>query len=108
MSAKNWTTCHRCRLLNNEEIANAKDELSKSYGNISQEEYDKRKERIERGFLWPEDEDEDEDSIPYSDGETRREDYEFEFSDGHFRLMYRTNCDRCGFEFKTDYSEKIV
>jgi len=89
MSANAWRVCPNCRKLSH-------DELTRSYGKIPQEEYEKLL-RVDNRHKY---------LISY---DNLREDYEIATNeDGEFFINYRCQCTICGFVFTYQHKEQVV
>lgn len=94
MSPRNWTDCPKCFTKVKTERESLCDELAVDYGEISQEEYDRRNEELCK-------------NPPEPPHETMREDYKIGVYDDGFEVDYSCRCEKCGFEFSFKHTEII-
>lgn len=100
MSADNWTTCYACQTRRNdaddERIAEQRKLIEEAYGQVSQEEYDGLRGRVESAILEIE-------AAPL--GQTFREDYEIHGAEtGVVTVSYGGSCTVCG--YGTSFEER--
>ncbi|SLC05891.1 Uncharacterised protein [Mycobacteroides abscessus subsp. massiliense] len=100
MSANNWTTCYACQTrradADDERIAEQRKRIEDAYGQVSQEEYDSLRGRVESAIAEIE-------ATPLS--RTFREDFEIHGAEtGVVTVSYGGSCTVCG--YGTSFEER--
>lgn len=90
MGADNWSNCPKCKLTKEKEIEKAESKLTKDYGQISFETFQKRAEAIE-GLKRK--------LAESTELNTVREDYEIGIDGQNFVVDFRSYCHNCDFAF---------
>lgn len=97
MSADNWTTCPRCALIKQDEIAAMDADIARAYGSTPIQDFDRL--RSVRDSLIAEQQDPE---------RTLREDYEFYgIDEGLFHVDYSARCTKCGFGHTFKHSQDL-
>lgn len=91
MSADNWTTCPKCKIKHEEQLAADQRRVSSSYGRVPAEKYVEAVRKLEN---------------PKQLEQTLREDYSQGIDEnGEYSCSYGASCQECGFSFS--FSTKI-
>ena len=98
MSADNWAKCPRCYKRGLDHIDELQEEVDSIYGQVTIEEFDAARERLEQAKMLLEDSD-----------ATFREDYEFwGAEDGVVHVDYLGQCAKCGLKIKFNEEHPIL
>lgn len=101
MSADNWTICPKCNQKKYNTLTEMKEKLNQSYGKVEAPVYLKMVQDI-RDFEQSLNYDADQTDSSY----TLREDYEQGIKNEEYYVSYCGHCDRCGFSFEYEHSER--
>ena len=93
MSADNWTECPGCVEKDKARYEREKGKVENAYGNVPSLEY-----LAMVGVVK---------SFEPKGNENLREDYEIGILRGKFYVVYKAQCDRCGFRYSFEFDELI-
>lgn len=95
MSADNWTTCPRCTINRDAEVAKAKAKADAKYGKVPAQEFMELLVQAESAKNT---------DLP----RTMREDYDIGIEGGEFEINFRASCSTCGFRYEYKHAEQVT
>lgn len=95
MSATNWAICPKCKIENDKTNAKRITDAEKHYGKVSSKKYMALRSEARNSTVFE---------------ETLREEYQIYINEdnGKFTVFYHGCCEVCQFEYKYEYTEKVI